>query len=77
MGIVTLSFGDRDEASAQALRAEIEPLGNLISTLLSSIDTARARIFRAESGAIEQDADMALYVHTEEYYDREDPSLAA
>lgn len=29
-----------------------------------------------ESGAIEQDADLVLFLHREEYYNREDPSLA-
>ena len=28
-----------------------------------------------ESGAIEQDADLVLFLHREEYYNREDPSL--
>jgi replicative DNA helicase len=29
-----------------------------------------------ESGAIEQDADMVLFLHREDYYNREDPTLA-
>ena len=61
---------------AKRLNVPVILLSQLNRELYKRVDKRPILSDLRESGAIEQDADMVLFLHREEYYNREDASLA-
>ena len=63
------------KAMAKRLDVPVVLLSQLNRELHKRTDKRPVLSDLRESGAIEQDADLVLFLHREEYYNREDPSL--
>ena len=63
------------KAMAKRLRVPVLLLSQLNRELYKRTDKRPILSDLRESGAIEQDADMVLFLHREEYYNSEDPTL--
>jgi replicative DNA helicase len=61
---------------AKRLNVPVLLLSQLNRELYKRVDKRPILSDLRESGAIEQDADLVLFLHREDYYNREDPALA-
>jgi replicative DNA helicase len=64
------------KAMAKRLDVPVLLLAQLNRELHKRMDKRPILSDLRESGAIEQDADLVLFLHREEYYNRDDPTLA-
>ena len=64
------------KAMAKRLNVPVLLLSQLNRELYKRSDRRPILSDLRESGAIEQDADMVLFLHREDYYNNEDPALA-
>jgi replicative DNA helicase len=64
------------KAMAKRLHVPVVLLSQLNRELFKRVDKRPILSDLRESGAIEQDADMVLFLHREDYYNSDDPAIA-